>query len=148
MSKNKILIIGANGQIGSVLTTVLQSSYGIENVVASDIRKPPSPTGIFEYIDVLNASRIAEVIDKYGITQIYHLAAILSAKGESNPKGSWDINMNGLLNIFEISKEKNIQRVFYPSSIAVFGNNAPSKNTPQETNLKPSTVYGLSLIHI
>ena len=146
MSKEKILIVGANGQIGSVLTEALRLHFGNENVIASDVREPQTSNGIFEHIDVLNAERIAEIADKYKVTQIYHLAAILSAKGESNPKWAWDINMNGLLNVFEVARAKGIRKVFYPSSIAVFGNNAPKKNTPQETNLTPNTVYGISKV--
>ena len=146
MTKDKILIIGANGQIGSVLTEVLRTNFGVENVIASDVREPPLSKGIFESIDVLNAGRLAEIVNKYRVTQVYHLAAILSAKGEVDPKWAWDINMNGLMNVFDVARTKGIRKVFYPSSIAVFGNNAPKKNTPQETNLTPSTVYGISKV--
>ena len=146
MSKDKILILGANGQIGSVLADALRNRYGDEGVISSDIKAPTSSKGIFEYIDVLDADRIAEVAKKYGITQVYHLAAILSAKGENNPKWAWDINMKGLMNVFEVAKDGNIRKVFFPSSIAVFGNNAPKKNTPQDANLSPNTVYGISKV--
>ena len=146
MSKDKILIIGANGQIGSVLAQALQQEIGPSQVITSDIRKPSIPNGIFELVDVLDADRIAEVVAKYGITQIYHLAAILSAKGESDPKWAWDINMNGLMNVLEVARSAKIDKVFYPSSIAVFGNNAPKNNTPQEASLIPNTVYGISKV--
>ena len=146
MSKDKSLIIGSNGQIGSVLAQALQKEFGEGQVVSSDIREPSSPNGIFEFVNVLDADRIAEVVSKYGITQIYHLAAILSAKGESDPKWAWDINMNGLMNVLEVARSTKIDKVFYPSSIAVFGNNAPKNNTPQETSLIPNTVYGISKV--
>ncbi len=147
MSNDKILILGANGQIGSVLAEALQSRYGNESVISSDIKAPSSsPKGIFEYVDVLDAGSIAEISNKYDVSQIYHLAAILSAKGEKNPKWAWDINMNGLMNVFEVARETNIRKIFFPSSIAVFGNNAPKKNTPQDANLTPNTVYGISKV--
>ena len=138
--------MGANGQIGSVLTEALRSRYGIGNVIATDIRPPASDTGLFEKLDVLDASRMAEVVEKYDISQMYHLAAILSAKGEKDPQWAWGINMGGLMNVFEVAREKGVKRVFFPSSIAVFGNNAPKKNTPQETSLLPTTVYGISKV--
>ncbi|MEO1262197.1 MAG: NAD-dependent epimerase/dehydratase family protein [Bacteroidota bacterium] len=146
MSKTKILVIGANGQIGTVLTEALQARYGIENVIASDIRQPLFQNGIFELVDVLNADQLSMVVEKHNINQIYHLAAILSAKGEEKPIWAWEVNMGGLMNVFEVALEKGIKRVFYPSSIAVFGKNAPKKNTPQETNLAPNTVYGISKV--
>ncbi len=97
-------------------------------------------------INVLDKDRLNEVVDQYGITQIYHLAAILSAKGELNPLGTWDINMNGLFNILELAREKSIDKVFYPSSIAVFGPTTPPNQTPQDTVLTPTTVYGMSKV--
>ncbi|MEZ4955817.1 MAG: NAD-dependent epimerase/dehydratase family protein [Saprospiraceae bacterium] len=146
MSKDKILIIGANGQIGSVLAGALQERYGEGQVICSDIRQPSTHKGIFEMLDVLDADSMAALVDKYKISQIYHLAAILSAKGESDPKWAWDINMNGLMNVFEVARAKGVRRIFFPSSIAVFGTNAPKRNTPQETNLTPNTVYGISKV--
>lgn len=146
MSKDKILIIGANGQIGSVLVSSLRQRYGENQVISSDIRQPSTPDGIFEKLDVLDAESLAAIVDKYKISQIYHLAAILSAKGESDPKWAWDINMNGLMNVFEVARAKGIRRIFFPSSIAVFGINAPKRNTPQVTNLTPNTVYGISKV--
>ena len=146
MKTDKILIIGANGQIGSVLTETLREHYGTDHVIASDIREKEEPTGPFELINVLDKDRLNEVVDQYGITQIYHLAAILSAKGELNPLGTWDINMNGLFNILELAREKSIDKVFYPSSIAVFGPTTPPNQTPQDTVLTPTTVYGMSKV--
>ena len=146
MKTDKILIIGANGQIGSVLTETLREHYGTDSVIASDIREKEESTGPFELINVLDKDRLNEVVDQYGITQIYHLAAILSAKGELNPLGTWDINMNGLFNILELAREKSIDKVFYPSSIAVFGPTTPPNQTPQDTVLTPTTVYGMSKV--
>lgn len=146
MKTDKILIIGANGQIGSVLTETLREHYGTDHVIASDIREKEESTGPFELINVLDKDRLNEVVDQYGITQIYHLAAILSAKGELNPLGTWDINMNGLFNILELAREKSIDKVFYPSSIAVFGPTTPPNQTPQDTVLTPTTVYGMSKV--
>lgn len=146
MSKDKILVIGANGQIGSVLTKALRQRYGADNIIASDIRTPLTKEGPFELLDVTKSQRLATVIDQWGINQIYHLAAILSAKGEYDPKWAWDINMGGVMNVFEVAREKKIQKIFFPSSIAVFGENAPKKDTPQETNLSPGTVYGISKV--
>jgi len=146
MSKNKILVIGANGQIGSVLTTALRNNYGTDHVIASDIRESPGQTGPFEIIDAMNSGQIAEIVEKHKIKQIYHLAAILSAKGENNPQLAWDINMNSLMNVFEVAREKGVKKIFFPSSIAVFGDNAPKNNTPQEANLSPTTVYGISKV--
>ncbi|MEP5339556.1 MAG: NAD-dependent epimerase/dehydratase family protein [Algibacter sp.] len=144
--KDRILITGANGQLGSVLTATLQDKYGDENVVASDVTKRRMPRGVFETIDATNLDRIQEVVTTYGITQIYHLAAILSANGEANPLRSWDINMKTLLNVFEVSRINKIEKVFYPSSIAVFGKGAPQINTPNNAYLDPSTVYGISKV--
>lgn len=144
MSKEKILVIGANGQIGSVLTEALRASFGIENVVASDIRMIGDQEGIFEILNVLDAKAIADAVNRHDVTQIYHLAAILSAKGEQNPLQTWDINMGGLFNVFEVAREKGISKVFFPSSIAVFGEDIPRRMTPQNAVLKPTTVYGMS----
>lgn len=144
MSKEKILVIGANGQIGSVLTEALRARFGLENVVASDIRMVGEHDGIFEILDVLDAKAIADTVSRYGITQVYHLAAILSAKGEQNPLQTWDINMGGLFNVFEVAREKHISKIFFPSSIAVFGADIPRHKTPQNAILKPTTVYGMS----
>lgn len=143
---DKILVIGACGQLGSELTIALGDLFGNNNVIASDISGPNDAIEAFtfERLDIMNASGLAEVVDKHGITQIYHLAAILSAKGEENPKWAWNLNMTGLLNVLELAKEKQIKKVYWPSSIAVFGPTTPVDNTPQHTVMDPNTVYGIS----
>ncbi|MDH7445205.1 NAD-dependent epimerase/dehydratase family protein [Aquimarina sp. 2201CG14-23] len=140
----KILIIGANGQLGSVLTEELKNKFGDENVIASDLKERDNYNGIFEIIDATDSNRIEEVVTKYEINQIYHLAAILSAKGEETPLITWDINMKTLFNVLEVSRRNKIDRVFFPSSIAVFGEGAPLDNTPDDAYLNPATVYGIS----
>ncbi len=144
MSKEKILVIGANGQIGSVLTEALRAAFGTNNVIATDIRQVDGHDGPFELLNVLDRQAMGEIINRHGITQIYHLAAILSAKGEQNPLQTWDINMGGLFNVFEVARESGISKVFFPSSIAVFGADIPRQMTPQNAILKPTTVYGMS----
>lgn len=145
----KILVIGANGQIGSELVEALALQHGADNVVAADI-SPASLYGakIYEIIDVLNAARISEVIEQYNITQVYQLAALLSATGEKAPLKAWELNMDGLLNILEIARIRGEAgkplKVFWPSSIAAFGPNTPRVNTPQYTVMDPSTIYGIS----
>ena len=146
MTKDTILIIGANGQIGSVLTEALRQHFGEDQVIPTDIRKPDHHVGHFEFLNVLDAPRIAEIVDEHHITQIYHLAAVLSAKGEQAPLPTWDVNMKGLLNVLEVAREKKIAKVFYPSSIAVFGLTTPRVNTPQFTVMEPTTVYGISKV--
>ncbi len=143
-TKTKVLVIGANGQLGSVLIGALQKKFGIENVVGSDLKKKEDFHGIFEIADATNQERIQELVSKYNITQIYHLAAILSARGEENPLQTWDINMKTLFTVLEVSRLNTIDRVFFPSSIAVFGTGAPLKNTPNNAYLDPATVYGMS----
>lgn len=140
----KILIIGASGQLGSVLTEKLQEKYGVNNVVASDLRINPSFNGCFEVLDATDFEALKEKVLQFKITQIYHLAAILSANGEKSPLSTWDINMKSLFNVLEVSRLTNIDKVFFPSSIAVFGNDAPKIQTPQDYVLAPSTVYGIS----
>lgn len=145
MRKESILLTGANGQIGSVLTKTLQSVYGENAVLATDIRRVPSNDDQqFEELDILDANRLAQLVDQYQITQIYHLAAILSAKGEENPLFTWKVNMEGFFNVLEVAKAKKIDKVFFPSSIAVFGIDTPKVQTPQLTILHPATVYGIS----
>jgi nucleoside-diphosphate-sugar epimerase len=150
MSEIKILVTGACGQIGSELTMALRERYGNENVVAAGHRTKPSErlrqSGPFEFIDVTKRETVEEVVRKYNIDTIYHLAAILSAVGEEKPQLAWNVNMNGLYNILEIAREHGMVRVFWPSSIAVFGPETPRDNTPQETVLRPTTMYGVTKV--
>ena len=143
----KILVIGASGQIGTDLTMELRHRFGNDNVIASDIKPPVDAvlnSGPFVEVNVLDKPGVEEVIDKYQITEIYHLAAILSGNAEKAPKRSWDINMEGLFNILDIVKDKKLDKIFWPSSIAVFGPSTPQTNTPQDTVMDPNTVYGIS----
>lgn len=144
MITDTILIIGANGQLGSVLTKELQNLHGKSNVIASDVRSNPNFDGVFELIDATDYDAVESVVQKYSISQIYHLAAILSAKGEENPLWTWDMNMKMMLNVFEVARLNNVKKVFFPSSIAVFGDKAPLVNTSQSAFLNPATVYGMS----
>ena len=147
MAKEKILVIGASGQIGVELTLALRKIYGNANVVASDLREQnPLLEGMGPYVslDVMNKEMLHVQVIRQGITQIYHLAAILSATGEKNPGLAWNLNMGGLLNVLEIAKDEKLQKVYWPSSIAVFGPTSPKKNCPQQTIIEPSTVYGIS----
>ncbi|MCG8474572.1 MAG: NAD-dependent epimerase/dehydratase family protein [Cytophagales bacterium] len=142
----KILVIGAFGQLGSELTDELRKKFGETNVVASDLRSdhPKASEGIFEQLDVTDAGRLAEIVEKYEITQIYHLAALLSSVGEGNPQLAWRINMDGLVNVLEIAREKKLNKIYWPSSIAVFGPDSPKQHTPQFTVMNPTTIYGIS----
>ncbi len=142
-----ILIIGSSGQIGTELVLKLREIYGNENVIASDIRKgnyEVMESGPFELLDVTNKEDILEVIKKHKIKQVYLMAAMLSAIAEKNPQKAWELNMNSLFNILNLAKDKIIEKIFWPSSIAVFGPDTPSQNTPQRTITKPATVYGIS----
>ena len=139
------MVTGAAGQIGSELILILREKYGDENVLATDIVKKDD-AGLFESVDVTKKESIESVIKKYGIDTIYHLAAILSAKGEENPGLAWNVNINGTYNILEMAREYKISRVFIPSSIAAFGPETPCDNTPQETILRPKTMYGLTKV--
>lgn len=147
METNTILVIGANGQLGTELTAELRAIYGSTNVIASDIQAPkkePLPNEPFEQLDVMNAEQLSKIVDQYQITEIYMLAAILSAKGEQNPIFAWDLNMKSLLNVLEIAREKKLSKIYWPSSIAVFGPKSPVDNTPQDCVMDPNTVYGIS----
>lgn len=146
MRKEQILVIGANGQIGSVLVNHLRNIYGEDQVIASDLREPLITRGRFVQLDATDAKALSEVVHKYRISQIYHLAAILSAKGEQNPMSTWDINMQSFFNVLETARTFHVKKVFYPSSIAVFGTHAPKDNTPQWSPLDPTTVYGISKV--
>lgn len=142
----RILIIGAGGQIGTELTEALRALKGNDNVVATDVRDVPSlsATGPFEILDVLDKSATEALVDRYQVTEIYLLAALLSATGEKNPKFAWQLNMDGLIHILDIARDKKLSKVFWPSSIAAFGPNTPKWDTPQYTVMDPNTVYGIS----
>lgn len=140
-----ILVIGSNGQIGSELVFGLREIYGNDHVVATDINHSPyEQNGPFELLNVLHKEDLFDIISKYKITQVYLLAAFLSATAEKYPLEAWKLNMDGLLNILELAKEKKIQKVYWPSSIAAFGPTTPKQNTPQDCIMDPSTVYGFS----
>ena len=146
----KILVTGSVGQIGSELTMELRKKYGNENVVATGRKTPPSETllhsGPFEFIDITKRETVEKIVDRYDIDTMYNMSAILSAVGEKNPLMCWDVNINGLYNILEIAREHEMTRVFVPSSIAVFGPETPRDHTPQETVLKPKTMYGVTKV--
>lgn len=144
MKQTKILITGANGQLGRVLSEELRNKYGKENVLVSDIQRLNIDQSPFEFLDILNTVRLKEIIGDHKITQIYHLAAILSAGGEYNPIKTWNINLNGLLSILELAREFELDKVFFPSTIAVFGKTTPRMDTAQDVPLLPTTVYGIS----
>jgi len=147
MNDTKILIIGACGQIGSELTLKLRELYGTDNVIASDIRKGEQEvfkTGPFEIVDAMNYDQVEALVDKYKVDEVYLMAALLSATAEKNPAFAWDLNMNSLFHVLNLAKEGKIKKIFWPSSIAVFGPTTPKHDTPQYTVMEPSTVYGIS----
>lgn len=145
----KILITGAMGQLGSELTTVLREHYGQDNVIGTDIRRPdegsPLLAGPYELLDVLDGQRMAEIVKNEKVDTIIHLAALLSATAEKNPKFAWDINMGGLVNALEVAREFNTS-FFTPSSIGAFGPSTPKKDTPQDTIQRPATIYGVTKV--
>ncbi|HOZ74225.1 MAG TPA: L-threonine 3-dehydrogenase [Flavobacterium sp.] len=143
----KILIIGACGQIGTELTQKLRTIYGTQNVIASDIRKLNTDvvnSGPFEVVNALDFNQIEHLVEIHQITDVYLMAALLSATAEKNPAFAWDLNMNSLFHVLNLAKAKKIEKIFWPSSIAVFGPTTPKENTPQYTIMEPSTVYGIS----
>jgi len=146
----KVLVTGAAGQIGSELVSALRDKHGGKNVVATDLVvksvEGMLSTGPSEEVDVTEIRKLREVITNFDISTIYHLAAILSAAGEKNPQAAWEVNMKGLQNILDLSRELNIERVFWPSSIAVFGAGAPRVKTPQDACMIPSTIYGITKV--
>ena len=146
----KILVTGATGQIGSELTLELRKKYGGDNVVAVGHSKKPSDklfeSGPFESVDAGQRKSVEEIVEKYDVDTVYHLAAILSATGEQNPQLAWKVNMESLYNVLEIARERGLFRVFWPSSIAAFGPSAPRVHTPQETVLIPGTMYGVTKV--
>lgn len=141
----KILIIGSNGQLGTELASALAERYGAKNIVTSDV----TPRGRHEHLthetlDVTDAGQLKAIVERHGITQIYHLAAALSATGERAPAWAWNLNMTGLLNVLELARHKKLDRIFWPSSIAAFGPSTPADDTPQRTVMEPTTIYGVS----
>ncbi|MCC6690056.1 MAG: NAD-dependent epimerase/dehydratase family protein [Bacteroidia bacterium] len=147
-AKEKILIIGSQGQIGTELLEHLRKLYGLDNVVASDVkelsREELSSCGIYETLNILDAKRLHEIVKKHTIKQVYLLAALLSATAEKNPGFAWELNMNGLFNVLDMAKEGLLSKIYWPSSIAAFGSTTPKQNTPQFTIMEPNTVYGIS----
>ncbi len=147
MVKDRILVIGASGQIGVELTLALRKIYGDVNVIASDLREENpllKGTGPYVSMDVINKEQLHVQVIRQGITQVYLLAAILSATGEKNPNLAWSLNMQSLLNVLDIAKEEKLHKVYWPSSIAVFGPTSPKRDCPQQTIIEPTTVYGIS----
>ena len=146
--KDTILVIGSSGQIGTELVNTLRSVYGNSNVIASDIRQKKSDilieSGPFESLDVMDKELLYKIVKKYQVTQVYLLAALLSAKAEQNIELAWKLNMSSLSHVLDLAKEKYIKKIFWPSSIAVFGSTTPNIMTPQHTIMEPNTVYGIS----
>ncbi len=143
----KVLVIGSAGQIGTELVLSLRQKFGNESIVAADIKEPALAileSGPYERLDILNKAELVNIVKKHQITEIYLLAALLSATAEANPKFAWQLNMEGLFNVLDLAKDKIIQKVFWPSSIAVFGPTTPKLDTPQTTIMEPTTVYGIS----
>ena len=147
---NKILVIGALGQIGSELTLALRKKYGTENVIASDLRpdtnKKLGESGVFEVVDVLDKDELRNVIQKHNIDSIFHLAAILSAVGEKNPALCWNVNINGSFNVLDLGVELGLKRIIIPSSMAVWGKNVEKENVKQDSVLQPTSVYGITKV--
>lgn len=145
--KEVILVVGSAGQIGLELVVKLRNIYGDKNVIASDIIIPSYDVmegGPFELLDILNKKQLKLVLKKHGVTQIYLLAALLSATAEYHPESAWNLNVNGLLNVLDLCRPFNIRKLFWPSSIAIFGPSTPIINTPQVTIMEPDTIYGIS----
>lgn len=144
-TKEKFLVIGSSGQIGTELVQQLREIYGVDSVIASDMKgTEQAKEGPFEVLDILDKNKLHEIVKKHGVTQIYLLAALLSATAEKNPSFAWQLNMDGLFHVLDLAKEKIISQVYWPSSIAAFGPNTPKQDTPQYTIMEPSTVYGIS----
>ena len=145
--KKRILIIGASGQIGTELTAGLREKFGSHKVIATDIREGDSALlegGPFEILDAMDYKALEDIIIRHEITDVYLLAAMLSATAEKFPMRAWNLNMNSLFNVLNLAKDNKIKKIFWPSSIAVFGPTTPKTNTPQQTVMEPSTVYGIS----
>jgi nucleoside-diphosphate-sugar epimerase len=143
-SNYMILVLGAGGQVGSELVEKLRAKYGNDKVLATDVRELENQNGPFEVLDALDKEKLHDIVDQYKIEEVYHLVALLSATAEKNPEFGWKLNMETLFTVLDLAKDKKIKKVFWPSSIAVFGPNTPRENTPQQTITDPSTVYGIS----
>lgn len=144
----KILVTGANGQIGTELVPALRARYGVESVIASDIRRHPAETDVedpFEYVDCTHIREVEGVVRRHGIEVIYHLAGVLSANAEAKPRVAWDVNMGGLYRVLEVARQESAA-VFFPSSIGAFGPSTPRDKTPQDTIQRPSTIYGIAKV--
>lgn len=149
MASPNILVVGAAGQIGTELVLALREKNGFDRVIASDLLDKPTDTlanGPYEKIDVLDKQRLFDVIKKYNISEVYHLAALLSATAEQKPALGWDLNINGLSHVLDLARDGHIKRIFWPSSIAVFGPHTPKIKTPQRTIMEPTTVYGITKV--
>ena len=147
MSRGKILVIGAGGQVGTELVISLREKFGVDNVIATDVKEPSEAeimNGPFEFLDTMDRNRLVELVKKYDIKIVYQLAALLSATAEKSPDFAWKLNMEGLFNVLNLAKDKMIDKIFWPSSIAVFGPSTPGDMTPQVTICEPNSVYGIS----
>lgn len=146
MRELKILVTGANGQLGTALVKALRHKFGIGAVITSDLNPATDEPSYHEILDATDGERLKDMVKKYNISQIYHLAAVLSANGEKNPDMTWDINMKSLMTVLRVAVENGLEKVFFPSSIAVFGSDVQKWSTPQNSGLNPSTVYGISKV--
>ncbi|QEC52486.1 nucleoside-diphosphate-sugar epimerase [Anseongella ginsenosidimutans] len=147
MTRDKIIVTGANGQVGTELVSALRKIHGNSNVIATDIDQHPTSSGDsgpFEYLNVLDQENLRRLLDTYRPREVYHLAALLSAVGEKKPQKAWELNMDGLLHMLRLSLEFEVEKVFWPSSIAVFGPLSPKENTPQHCIMNPDSIYGIS----
>ena len=141
---SRILIIGSEGQLGSELSAFLKKKSDLDNIILADIKDNSSSNLTYKKLDALNFNELESLVIDNNIDEVYHLAAILSAKGEEDPMLTWDLNMNSLFNVLDLAKNRVIKKVFWPSSISVFGNNTPKVNTNQFSIKEPNTIYGIS----
>ncbi len=139
-----ILVLGAGGQVGSELVEKLRAKHGRNKVLATDVRELENQNGPFEVLNALDKEKLHDIVERYKVEEVYHLVALLSATAEKNPEFGWKLNMETLFTVLDLAKDKKIKKVFWPSSIAVFGPNTPRQNTPQQTITDPTTVYGIS----
>ncbi len=144
MEGDRILLTGANGQIGTELTIELQKIYGEDNVIATDIREPSERISRFEILDILDSSKLDAFIAENKISQVYHLAALLSSKGEENPAFTWKLNFDAYIKLLEIGRDRQLKKIFFPSTIGIYGPTTPKQDTPQNSSFEPATVYGIS----